>query len=143
MYKELACDVWKELHERFSRVDRVRITELQLKFYPLKQNSSSVMQFFTEMLNMWEESEIYQPMPQFTCHVCCTCEAMNNARSQRDEDCVMRLLIGLNDENFAMVKSQILLINLLPSMNQAFPMVIEHERQNGLSLDNEEAHNRW
>jgi len=43
----------------------------------------------------------------------------------------MCFLRGLND-NFAMLRSQILLLNPLPLITTVFSMVIEHERQNGL-----------
>jgi len=41
-------------------------------------------------------------------------------------------LTGLND-NFAMVKSQNLLLDPLPSMNKILSMVIQHERQNNFA----------
>lgn len=91
----------------------------------------SVTDFFTELSGLWEELENYRPMPECTCTVRCTCEAMRTARASREEDYVMRFLKGLND-NFAMVKSQILLMKDLPSLNSVLSMVLEHERQNGL-----------
>lgn len=78
------------------------------------------------------------PMPDCTCPVKCTCEPMRNAHSQREEDYIMRFLKGLN-ENFAMVKSQILLMKDLPTIDEVFSVVLEHERQNGLILPQEDS----
>jgi hypothetical protein len=41
---------------------------------------------------------------------------------------IIRFLTGLND-NFSMVKSQILLMDPLPPLNKVFSMVLQHERQ--------------
>nr|KYP45328.1 hypothetical protein KK1_033114 [Cajanus cajan] len=62
---------------------------------------------------------------------------MKSSRIFRDQDYVMRFLMGLN-ENFAAVKSQVLLMSPLPTLNRAFSMVIQYERQNGLIHSNEE-----
>jgi hypothetical protein len=45
---------------------------------------------------------------------------------------VVRFLTGLND-NFAVVKSQILLMDPLPPLNKVFSMVLQHERQGGFA----------
>lgn len=131
LYKELASEAWNVLKRRFARVDRVRVVDLQHELHQLKQKSLSVTEFFTELSNIWEELDTQCPMPDCTCPVKCTCESMRNARSQREEDYIMCFLKGLND-NFAMVKSQILLMKELPTIDEVFSMVLEHERQNGL-----------
>ncbi|MCI19745.1 retrovirus-related pol polyprotein from transposon TNT 1-94, partial [Trifolium medium] len=48
----------------------------------------------------------------------------------------IRFLTGLN-ENFAMVKSQILLIDPLPPLNKIFSMVLQHERQGNFAPNDE------
>lgn len=67
----------------------------------------------------------------------CTCDSNRNARVFREEDYVMRFLMGLN-EDFAMVKSQILLMNPFPDLNSTFSNVIQYERQNGLAANSQE-----
>ncbi|MCI56832.1 retrovirus-related Pol polyprotein from transposon TNT 1-94, partial [Trifolium medium] len=68
------------------------------------------------------------PIPQCTCRSQCVCEAMRKARQNHLTLYAIRFLTGLND-NFAMVRSQILLIDPLPSMNRIFSMVLQYERQ--------------
>ncbi|MCI52579.1 TIR-NBS-LRR type disease resistance protein, partial [Trifolium medium] len=53
---------------------------------------------------------------------------MRSARNNHVLMHTIHFLTGLN-ENFAMVKSQILLMEPLPPLNKVFPMVIQHERQ--------------
>ncbi|MCH95214.1 retrovirus-related pol polyprotein from transposon TNT 1-94, partial [Trifolium medium] len=67
------------------------------------------------------------PIPSCTCRQRCTCEAMCSARRNHLLLHTIRFLTGLN-ENFANVKSQILLMDLVPPMNKVFSMVIQYER---------------
>jgi hypothetical protein len=49
VYLENAVDVWNELKERFSHGDFIRISELQVEIYNLKQSTKSVSEFFTAL----------------------------------------------------------------------------------------------
>ncbi|GAU26487.1 hypothetical protein TSUD_294560 [Trifolium subterraneum] len=111
--------------------DRVRISSLQRDLYALRQDSLSVTEYFTKLKGLWEELELYHPIPNCTCTFRCVCEAMINAKRFKEEDLVMLFLTGLN-ETYAMVHSQILLMEPFRQLNSAFGMVIQHESVNGL-----------
>ncbi|XP_058734143.1 uncharacterized protein LOC131605858 [Vicia villosa] len=128
VFMENAADVWLDLKERFSQGDLVRISELQQEIYSLKQDSRTVTEFFSELKILWEELEIYMPIPTCTCRSKCVCEAMRTARRNHQLLHSMRFITGLND-NFGVVKSQILLRDPLPSINKIFSMILQHERQ--------------
>jgi hypothetical protein len=127
VFMENAVDVWNDLKERFAQGDLVRISELMQEIYNLRQDSKTVTEFYSELKVLWEELEIYMPIPQCTCTSRCVCAAMRSARYNHLVLYAIRFLTGLN-ENFAMVKSQILLIDPLPPMNKIFSMVLQHER---------------
>jgi len=42
-------DVWKELKERFSRADRIRVWKLKSEINNLKQGTSSVNDYYAEL----------------------------------------------------------------------------------------------
>jgi hypothetical protein len=128
VFMENALDVWNDLKERFAQGDLVRISELMQEIYSLQQDSKTVTEFYSELKVLWEELEIYMSVPQCTCSAICVCEAMRSARRNHLVLYAIRFLTGLND-NFAMVKSQILLIDPLPHMNKKNSMVLQHERQ--------------
>ncbi|GAU49924.1 hypothetical protein TSUD_180420 [Trifolium subterraneum] len=136
IFMENAIDVWIDLKERFSQGDLVRISELQHEIYSLKQESRSVTEFYSDLKLLWEELKLYLPIPNCTCRQRCSCEAMRAARNNHTILYVIRFLTGLN-ENFAMVKSQILLMDPLPTLNKVFSMVIQHERQCGFAGSDE------
>jgi len=128
VFMESACDVWVDLKERFAKSDLVRISELMQEIYSLQQDSKSVTTFYYELKILWEELEIYMPIPNCTCRVRCSCEFMRNARRNHTLLYAIHFLTGLN-ENFGMVKSQILLMDPLPSIKKIFSMVLQYERQ--------------
>ncbi|GAU15708.1 hypothetical protein TSUD_307180 [Trifolium subterraneum] len=131
VYYDLASSAWFDLKTRFARADRVRIASLQRELYAIRQDSSSVNEFFTKLRGIWEELDVFRPVPTCTCIARCQCEGIRNARKLRQEDLVLIFLTGLND-HYAVVRSQILIMEPFPDINTAFSMIIQHESFNGL-----------
>jgi len=124
VFHEYAIDAWIELQERFSKVDRVRIATLCFAINNLKQGTKLVLDYFTEMKSLWEELNSHRTMPICTCPHPCHCELMCAARNFRMEDQVIQFFTGLN-ENFSVVKTQVLLMDPLPSINKVYSMVVQ------------------
>jgi len=131
VFHEYTIDVWIQLQERFSKVDRVRIASLRTAINNLKQGTKSVLEYFTELKSLWEELNSHRPMPMCTCpHPCC-CESMRSSRNFRLEDQVIQFLTGLNDD-FAVVKTQVLLMEPLLSINKIYSLVVQEEINNSI-----------
>jgi len=69
VYTDLASKAWNDCRERFSRVDHVRVSDLQRNMYNLKQNHIFVSEYFTEMSTIKKKLELYRPVPQCICVV--------------------------------------------------------------------------
>ena len=119
IYLDHAVDVWRDLKERFSQSDLLRIAELQEEVYGLKQGSYSVTDYFTSLKSLWKELDNYHPM------VPCTF----SAKMYHQQDFIICFLKGL-DGRFSIVRSQVLLMDPLPLVNCVFFMVIQHEQSN-------------
>ncbi|XP_057431475.1 uncharacterized protein LOC130724295 [Lotus japonicus] len=128
VFLENACDAWRDLRDRFTQGDLVRISELHSEISNLKQNSLSVNEYYTELKILLEELENYRPIPQCRCAVPCRCDAIENVKLFREQDNAIRFLLGLND-SFGVVKSQILMSYPLPSIAKVVSLAIQHERQ--------------
>ncbi|GAU50539.1 hypothetical protein TSUD_409840 [Trifolium subterraneum] len=137
VYTDSAAQAWSDLKARFSRADRVHVASLQRELYVLRQESSSVTEFFTKLKGLWEELELSRPIPNCTCTFRCVCEAMRNAKRFKEEDLILLFLTGLNDR-YAMVRSQILLMEPFPILNVVFGLVIQHESINGLDITDDQ-----
>ena len=74
-----------------------------------------------------------RPISNCTCEPRCNCTALQKVRSYQSNDHVIRFLKGLND-SFATMRSQIMLINPLPSINKVFQWYFNMKRSLGLLL---------
>ena len=95
---ELASDIWRDLKEKFSRGDMVRIAKLMKEFDAFKQWTLTVTEYHTELKAFWEELENYRPIPFYFCPIQCGCEAMRNARQFKQQEYVVKFLNGLDDQ---------------------------------------------
>jgi hypothetical protein len=128
IYLERASNIWVDLRKRFSHGDLLRVAELQEEVYAFKQGTRSVSEYFTSLKSVWEELDNLPPLSACSC----------SAKLYHSQDFTICFLKGL-DERYAMVCSQILLLDPLPLINRVFSMVIQHERQQvGSSLPTDE-----
>ena len=79
-----------------------------------------------------------QPIPTCTYGKPCECDLSKSFLRQRETKHVTCFLKGLND-NYNNVRTQILLMELLPSIKKVFSLIMQQERKNGGSgnLSNE------
>ncbi|XP_050217801.1 uncharacterized protein LOC126668656 [Mercurialis annua] len=132
LWLDNAMDVWKDLFDRFSQGNAVRVAELQEEIYGYKQNNLSVTDFFTQLKILWDEYTNLRSVPICSCHPQCSCNALKTVKDYQESDYVIRFLKGLS-ENYAVVKSQVLMMEPLPKINRVFSLALQHERQLGLS----------
>ncbi|XP_024632847.1 uncharacterized protein [Medicago truncatula] len=86
VFYDTAFDVWHDLQERFSKVDRIRIANLRSTINNLKQGSKSILHYFTEMKALWEELASHRPIPSCSWIHTCRCEASRVAKTHRNDD---------------------------------------------------------
>lgn len=127
LYINSAKQVWDKLKTRFSQPDDARIYHLQHQFSSIIQGSQSVSEYFTQLNAIWEELHIYRPLPFCSCGNC-TCAALKLVGDVQQQDYVFKFLMGLND-SFAGVRGQIILMSPLPSLDKAFSLILQEERQ--------------
>ena len=128
LWFDTAFEVWSDLKDRFAQGDALKISELQEEIYSFRQNNLTVTDYFTQLKVMWDELMNLRPILSCSCDPKCTYVALEMARKYQENDHVIRFLKGLT-ESFAVVRSQILLMEPLPHINKVFSMVIQQERQ--------------
>ncbi|XP_022857968.1 uncharacterized protein LOC111378917 [Olea europaea var. sylvestris] len=80
-------------------------------------DNNSINSYFNRFKGLWEELDNYRPEV--------------SSADYKAEDRVMQFLMGL-DDRFSSVRSQILLMDPLPSLNKVFALVLQDERQKGI-----------
>ncbi|XP_052107390.1 uncharacterized protein LOC127740472 [Arachis duranensis] len=127
IWNNVAHDIWNELEHRYHQGDRYRVAELQEELYAIRQGELDVTSYYTKLKTIWEELDNFRSIPMCQCGVTCNC-GLGVIRSHRSEDQITRFLRGLNNQ-YSAVRSQVMMMNPLPSSNDVFAMLTQQERQ--------------
>ncbi|XP_019433732.1 PREDICTED: uncharacterized protein LOC109340480 [Lupinus angustifolius] len=128
LWMNSAAEVWKDLQERFYQGDMFRIAELLEVFYRLNQGNLTISEFYTQLKSIWEEIEEFTSIPNCKYATSCTCGVIQCAKTYREQTYVIRFLKGVN-EQYAHVRSQIMVLDPLPNISKTFFLLIQQERQ--------------
>nr|KYP31433.1 hypothetical protein KK1_048262 [Cajanus cajan] len=85
IWMETASHIWNELKERFSQGDMLRIADLQDLISSFKQGELTVTNYFTELKILWDELEVFRPLPTCSCAIKCSCNVMTNFSKYKTE----------------------------------------------------------
>ncbi|XP_019438993.1 PREDICTED: uncharacterized protein LOC109344695 [Lupinus angustifolius] len=130
VYIESAEELWKDLKERFSKGDYFRISDLLQELHSIKQGDRDLSHYFTDLKIVWEDLEALRPLPSCVCAIKYKCSMLKIIREQRESEYVICFLKGLNEE-FSTTRSQILLLEPLPTINKVFSLLQQQESQIG------------
>ncbi|XP_074342122.1 uncharacterized protein LOC141679549 [Apium graveolens] len=120
-YVTTASEVWNELSERFSSVNGHRIFQILKDTHSLDQGNKSVEVYFHKLKSLWDEYSVLEPA------VTSVCGAHKFLLERDQKRKLLQFLMGLHDSH-ANVRSQILLMNPLPTVSHAFAYVKQDER---------------
>ena len=133
IYRNTALEVWNTLRNRFSQANGPRISQLQKQISTVMQGDSTVTSFFTGLQTAWDQLLNFRPLPCCACGKC-TCGVNDKITSFQHQDSLMQFLNGLNDA-YSQVRTQILMMEPIPSLDKAFSLVIQEERQRALGFN--------
>jgi len=128
VYIEDARDLWEDLREHFSKGDLFRILDLLQDIHSMRQGERTVTEFYTNLKILWEELEALRPTPDYVCKIKCNCALTKHIQRYKESEYALCLLKVLND-TYLTVKTQILLMEPLPSINRIFSLIIQQEQQ--------------
>ena len=104
------------------------MANLQDQILHCKQGDSIVFEYYTRLKILQKELELYSYVLVCTCSVSCSCGLLAKLHKEREDDCVIRFLRGLNDD-YSQVHSQIMIMDPMPSIVRSFSMILQHERE--------------
>ncbi|KAE8690040.1 hypothetical protein F3Y22_tig00110929pilonHSYRG00026 [Hibiscus syriacus] len=122
VFSSSAALVWSDLKERFDKVDGSRVYFLHREITTLVQGDSSILSYFTKLKLLWDEYGALVPLHS------CDCDNAQQNTANALQQCLFQFLMGLN-ELYSAVRSQILLMQPLPNVNQAYSMLVQEESQ--------------
>lgn len=134
VYFSTAREIWEDLTVRFSQSNVPRIFQLKKDLNALNQGSMSVTAYFTKMRTLTDELNALAPIPKCVCvQNSCTCEVSAKLETYEQIDRLSQFLMGLND-TFTATRGQMLMMKPLPSLSQAYSLLLQEENQRSTPL---------
>lgn len=113
--------VWKDLKECYDKVDGSHVFFLHREIAAMVQGDT-ISTYFTKLRLLWDKYSALVPFPS------CECENSQANAKHLVQQQLFQFLMGLND-TFSTIRSQILLMQPLSSVNQAYSMLVQEEFQ--------------
>ncbi|XP_075087669.1 uncharacterized protein LOC142169672 [Nicotiana tabacum] len=128
MYASSAQVVWDDLSERFNKINGTRSFNLHREIVSLNQGTSYVSVYYSRLKDMWEEFEALVPSPG------CDCPKSRDYMVYLQKLKLYQFLMGLY-ESYAQARSQILMRSPLPTVNQAYAIIVSNESQKSMATN--------
>ncbi|GJU48850.1 putative RNA-directed DNA polymerase [Tanacetum coccineum] len=133
-YAGTTLEMLSDLQERFGKENAPRAYELKQKIAATRQDGSSVSTYYTRLKTLWDECQSIRSFPRCSCDGC-SCELSKTIVEHVEKERLYEFLMGL-DNDFNVIKTQILATKPIPSLGTAYHMVAEDERQRKISNEN-------
>lgn len=121
-----AHELWLDLKQRFTKGNYYRMSNLLQDLHSMKQGDRTLTNYFTDMKIIWDELEHLRPTCSCSCATVCTYSLSKAVKQFKDLEYVICFLKGLN-ESYSNVRTQILLMNPLSSINEALALATQQE----------------
>ena len=121
-----AREIWVQLEQRFSLSNGSRKYKINKKIYEVKQNHSSMSEYYIKLKCLWEELEDMNELPKITATTDEITVFLKALTKQGEEQRLFQFLNGL-DEKYGPQRSQLLLMSPLPSVEAACSL-LQQER---------------
>ncbi|KAJ8633296.1 hypothetical protein MRB53_026632 [Persea americana] len=139
-YMENVKDLWEEIKQRFSVGNGPRVQQLRSDLANCKQDGQAIVAYYGRLKSLWDELNNYDPIPVCGC-AGCICNMTAELEKKREEERVHQFLMGLDEDGYGTVRSNILSTKPLPNLNRVYAMVVQQERVRTMTRMKEERGN--
>ncbi|XP_073025307.1 uncharacterized protein [Primulina eburnea] len=125
VYSTDASVVWSDLKEQFDKVNGSRIFSIHRDITRLVQGNSTISVYYSKLKHLWDEYNSLVTLPS------CECDTAKQYLNHENQQRLLQFLIGLND-SYMSIRSQILMMDPLPNVGQAFSILSQEETHRSL-----------
>ncbi|KAI3678255.1 hypothetical protein L6452_37540 [Arctium lappa] len=130
-YANTAEEIWKDLRERFGKESAPRAYELKQLLSTTRHDGASISAYYTKLRGIWDEIGSVFSIPKCSC-AGCGCGISKKLGELKDKERLYEFLLGL-DSDFSTIKTQILAMKPIPTLDEAYHLVAEDEQQRAVS----------
>nr|XP_043637936.1 uncharacterized protein LOC122608932 [Erigeron canadensis] len=127
IFSRNASEVWKELKETYDKVDGSVIFNLHLKINSLKQNGSSLSDYYHILNSLWKQYDALVNLPA------CACKVAKDFQNHNKLLRLMQFLMGLNDVYMPM-RTNILTREPIPDVKSVYAIISREESHRTMSV---------
>ncbi|GJX27564.1 retrovirus-related pol polyprotein from transposon TNT 1-94 [Tanacetum coccineum] len=130
LYAQSACELWKEIAERYGQNNDPLIYQLEKELSHTTQCNLIIASFFNKLKKCWDELQNLNGLPTCNCGKMreCTCVVIERF-VERDSNSKLILFLMKLSDGYEYVRSQILAMVPLPSVNKAYYIVHQIEKK--------------
>ena len=125
-YCDTAKDMWDDVRKRYRIDNTPKIHQLKANIVNYKQGHMDVGEFYSKLVNLWNELRNLVKFPVSTCSGC-QCGAAKKIMAMYKVDKAHQFLMGLNDDAYSTIRNQILAMDPLPSLDRIFNITQQEE----------------
>uniref|UniRef100_A0A803MEL1 Uncharacterized protein n=1 Tax=Chenopodium quinoa TaxID=63459 RepID=A0A803MEL1_CHEQI len=133
LYINSARETWIQLENRFSMGNGSRKYKLNKDLYQLKQHNNSINEYYTAMSSLWEELDSMNALPVISEPSADVRNLLNVVARNQEDSRLFQFLNGL-DDHFSAMRSQMLMLTPLPTVESACSMLQQEESQREVLL---------
>lgn len=86
----------------------------------------TITTYYSTLLVLWEELHRHEPI--LTCSCCSACDIGSRHAKRREDRQVHQFLMGLYSPYYSQTRASILALEVLPSLDRVYQMLIQDER---------------
>ncbi|KAL2931658.1 Retrovirus-related Pol polyprotein from transposon RE1 [Bienertia sinuspersici] len=127
--------LWKYLERHFCVANGPRIQQLRAQISDCRQSKSmSIEVYYTKLLGLYDELNRLKPLHTCSCGKC-TCDVVGKFAEDRREEIFHQFLIGVDDDYYAHVRSNLLSQSPSADLDRAYQALIQEERSRAIARE--------